>query len=508
MVMSDKQTQRFGRLGQWLLAGAVFLLMVWFFRRSLSKMLVILADDDNYSFAPLIPVVIGYIIYRKWPELRALDGRPSWWGLVLMAVGVVVAMVGEMVDIFYIPPLAFLIMLTGLLWLLGGLDFLRLISFPLFLLFILIPLPTMVLQDVSLRLQLISSRLAATMLNAMGYVVHVRGNVLDLGERQLQVVDACSGLGYLFNGLILGIIFCYFFQRTWWKALLLLLAVIPAAVVANASRVASIAIFPYLAEGFWHMAFGLSIFIVGFDYLRGVNWLLNRWQPPVPVGPRAPVAPPAAPAGPRPSWWPQLLGAFLLVVLMQPVLQRLAVAQPVPLLQSFDHFPLQLGDWQGRRSYVDEAIFRRLGRPEYVEAVYAKPGEGELSLWLAYYGSQKKLQGGGYHSPQYCLPGAGWKITHQEVIEVVPGKWVNYLVIEQAGAQQVVFYWFIKSGRWLASEYELRLYMGLDGLLQRRNDGALVRLMIPVQKDPAAARRQLEEFFQKLTEVLPRFLPG
>lgn len=503
--MKLERNQEWGRFAQPILAALVFLLVVWIFRRGLGNMIRVLASDDNYSFAPLIPLVIGFIIYRKWPEFRALSWQPSWWGLAVMGIGVVIAIMAEMVAIFYLPPLAFLVMLTGYLWLLGGVALLRLLSFPLFLLFVLIPLPTMVLQDLSLRLQLLSSRLAATLLHAMGYVVHLRGNILDLGNQQLQVAEACSGMGYLMNGLILGIIFCYFFQRTWWKAGLLVLAVIPAAVVANASRIASIALLPYLAEGFWHMAFGLSIFILGFDYLRGVNWLLNRWRPPALAAAPPAAAPP--PAQSRSSWWPQLAGALLLLVVMQPVLQRLAVAQPVPLLKSFDHFPLQLGVWHGRRSYVEPAIYARLGRPDYFQAVYSNPGFGEVSLWIAYYDSQNKNSYRAYHSPMFCLPGAGWKVVHQEVLEAAPGKWVNYLIIEQAGVREAVFYWFIKSGRWLASEYKLRIYMGLDGLLQRRNDGSLLRLTTSVAGDPAAARQRLSVFFQKLTEVLPEFLP-
>ena len=167
----------------------------------------------------------------------------------------------------------------GVLWLLGGWRLVRLLSFPLLLLAIIIPLPQFFISRLTLKMQLASSQLAADMLRLMGYPVALSGNVIDLGDRQLQVVAACSGLGYLFNALGLAVIFCYFFQRRAWKVAVLLLSMIPFAIIANASRLATIGIWPIFEKGLWHASFGLSIFIVGFDYLKGINWILNYFSP-------------------------------------------------------------------------------------------------------------------------------------------------------------------------------------------------------------------------------------
>ena len=101
----------------------------------------------------------------------------------------------------HFPALALVVILAGVLWLLGGWRLVRLLSFPLLLLAMVIPLPQMVLSRLTLRMQLASSQLAADMLRLLGYPVALFGNVIDLGDRQLQVVAACSGLGYLFNAL-------------------------------------------------------------------------------------------------------------------------------------------------------------------------------------------------------------------------------------------------------------------------------------------------------------------
>ena len=97
-------------------------------------------------------------------------------------------------------------------------------------------------------LQLISSSLATALLQMVGIPAFCQGNVIDLGVRQMQVVEACSGLRYILSLFALGVIFCYFFQRRLWKIILLLIALIPAAIVANAFRVMGMGIFPALQQ--------------------------------------------------------------------------------------------------------------------------------------------------------------------------------------------------------------------------------------------------------------------
>jgi exosortase len=119
----------------------------------------------------------------------------------------------------------------------GGWGLVRLLGFPLFLLILMFPLPGLLTKQLTLPLQLISSRLATTMLQMVGIPAFCQGNVIDLGVRQMQMVEACSGLRYILALFALGVIFCYFFQRRLWKILLLLMVLIPSAIVANAFRV-------------------------------------------------------------------------------------------------------------------------------------------------------------------------------------------------------------------------------------------------------------------------------
>ncbi len=475
--------------------------------------LVRIATDDNFSAGLLVPLIIAYIVYRKWPEIRR-PWESSWWGLAILMLGFSLFLLGMVLTIAYIAQLAMVILLVGIFWLLGGWRIVRLLAFPFFLIALSIPLPHFFVGKLTIRLQIISTKLAAEILRVVGYPVAVLGNVIDLGERQLQVVAACSGLGYLITATALAIIFCYFFQRQLWKVAVLLLAMVPFAIVANAIRLVIIGIWPIFEKGLWHASIGLSVFMVGLDYLRGLNWLLNRLSPP-PTSETDTAEATAASAMPNttsvpPSWsaaYGPLVAGFLLIVILSPFAIRGVEAVPVPLRQEFRYFPMELGNWQGKHVYIDPELVAGTGADHFLNASYINPDKKvPVDLWIAYYENQES--GKSVHSPNTCLTGSGWKTVHAEVLELIPGKPVNFAILEHRGTRMAMFFWYFERGRWLASDYGHKLIVGYDRLISNRADGALVRLTTAVQGDEAQARTRLENFLQQLIPVLPEFIPG
>ena len=232
--------------------------------------------NDDYSFGLLLPLVSGYIIYKKWPLIRQIPINPSWIGLIIIFLGFSLYLAGELVTDLYTTRVSFVIVLSGVAYLLGGGKMLRVLAFPFFLLFFMIPLPNFVIRQLNLPLQLLSSQLATDILHAIGIVAVRQGNVIDLGVRQLQVVAACSGLRYILSLGALGIIFCYFYQRRAWKVAILLIAIVLGAIITNSLRIAAIAVFPVIQEGFWHYFSGWLIFIFLFGIVTGLFFTCRR----------------------------------------------------------------------------------------------------------------------------------------------------------------------------------------------------------------------------------------
>lgn len=489
-----------------ILGTIILFVLFWFYRYPLNLLVEQLTESEDYSFGLLLPVVAIYIIYLKWPEIRRIDKRPSWLGMVIISLGLGISIFGDFLAILYLPTVSVVVVLAGLVCLLWGWQTLRLLWFPFSLLLFMIPLPSVLLKNLTFNLQLLSSKLASGFLQAVGIPVVRHGNVIDMGVRQLQVVQACSGLRYLLPLIALGAVYCYLYQRRLWKAVLLLLSLIPTAIIANAIRVAAMAIFPVLSEeGFWHTFSGWLIFVFAFVLLALLNWALNYLSPVSPETARLEAATDIAVETPRKiSYSPYLLAALALLLLSG---SANTAFKPnfIPLLQSMDNFPLQLDNWQGERQYLDPVMAKRVGASDYLDTIFRNSGQPPVSLWIGYFGGQSQKISERVHSPLICLTGGGWNTIESQIVDIAPGLPVRYLLIEQDGARQVVYYWYLQGGRWVASEYPTRIYMGLDSLLRRRNDGAIVRLITPAGNDIESARKRLDSFARLLVPLLPQF---
>lgn len=487
---------------QIILGGLLVAALFWYYWPVLERLFFQLATSEDYSYGLLLPLVSAYVVYTKLPEIRRQPWQPSWIGLAVMFVGFCLYIFGELAADLFIPRISFIVVLAGLLLLMGGWRTARLFTFPLILLFLMLPLPGFIIKQLTIPLQLFSSQLATWLLQTIGIPAIRYGNVIDLGVRQLQVVAACSGLRYILALIALGVIFCYFYQRYFWKAAVLVVAVVPAAIIANALRVAGMGVFPALQAGFWHGFSGWLIFVFCFAALGLVNLIMNRlW--PRPGLPSAPEVTTVIAASHKPRT-PYLIAALALVVIAGPLARGLSQVPSIPLKQSLANFPLELGAWKGENLYVDPKVIDELKCDGYLSMEYRRPTHESVSIWIAYYENQKKSVG--VHSPFACLQGGGGQILQSGITEVTPGRPVNLILMDYLGKQELVYYWFIQRGRWMTSEYLGKFLMGYDRLFNRRADGVLIRLITPAGQDVTAARERLTSFARLLIPVLPQYL--
>lgn len=211
------------------------------------------------------------------------------------------------------------------------------------------------------------------------------------------------------------------------------------------------------------------------------------------------------------------LVVFACLVVSAGVVARADRAEPVQIRQTFDKFPLKLGEWSG----VQQAPFAKdvlavLGVDDYLTRAYFTPDRAEgAGLYIGYYQSQR--QGDTMHSPLNCLPGAGWEPVSQSFhsVNVPEGSSdrsieVNRYVIRKGLERQLVMYWYQAHGRVVASEYWGKFYLVADAMRMNRTDGALIRVTIPVGSDDvgeskaeATAVKFVRAMFPRLTEFLP-----
>jgi EpsI family protein len=171
--------------------------------------------------------------------------------------------------------------------------------------------------------------------------------------------------------------------------------------------------------------------------------------------------------------------------------------------------PLVLEDWHGREAPpLADDVLAQLGVDDYVNRHYAAAGAAPIAVYVGYYASQR--QGDTIHSPQNCLPGAGWQPVVLDRIrlslggDTVP---VNRSVIQKGMDRQAVFYWYQGRGRILANEFANKGWLMLDAARLRRTDGGLVRLITPITSSSDEAFRTLTGFTAMLVPQLRSHLP-
>jgi exosortase len=236
--------------------------------------------DEDMGHGFFVPLIAGYIVWQRRDELLQAKASPNAWGLVVIAWGAAQLYIATLGAELFLARTAFIISLAGVVLFLGGTRVLRLTAFPLFLLFFMVPIPAIVYNQVTFKLQLLASRLAETALGGLGVPVLREGNILQLASQRLSVVEACSGIRSLLTLSFLSLVYAYFFDKRAWMRAALLAATVPIALVANACRVTVSGLLsevdPALAEGMFHTAAGWIIFMVGLGLLALVHFLISK----------------------------------------------------------------------------------------------------------------------------------------------------------------------------------------------------------------------------------------
>ncbi len=174
-------------------------------------------------------------------------------------------------------------------------------------------------------------------------------------------------------------------------------------------------------------------------------------------------------------------------------------------------FSKNLGEWTQRGDPIrfSEATETVLKTTDYTMREYTFSDGRIANLYIGYYASQRT--GATYHSPQNCLPGAGWILKEPQTVEIKTpsGKTfqANHYLIENGVNDQIMIYWYQGRGRISASEYRDKINTVLDSTFRRRSDGAMIRILIPVGDDEQKATETAINLAAQTEENLSEFVP-
>jgi len=267
----------------------VFVAVVgWLYASVLRHLVGQWAHDPNYSHGFFVPLFSFFVIWSERDKLRKLAIEPSATGLLVLFLSLAVLAAGTLGAELFLSRSSLLLTIAGLVVITYGWNHMRAIFFPWIFLLFMIPIPAIILNQITFPLQLLASKAAAVTLPLVGVPVLREGNIIQLPAMALEVAEACSGIRSLMSLATLAIIYGYLLEPRTSIRVILAFASIPIAVLANSLRIIGTGLLvqywdPDKAQGFFHEFSGWVIFVVSLVMLfmlhRALQWLWPEGAP-------------------------------------------------------------------------------------------------------------------------------------------------------------------------------------------------------------------------------------
>ncbi len=241
--------------------------------------------DPNFSHGFFVPLFSAFVVWSDRQKLARIPLRPAWTGLPIIVAALSMLVVGVLGAELFLSRSSLILLAAGMVIYFAGWLYFRALLFPWLFLFLMVPVPTIVMNQVTLPLQFFASAVAAELLRWLGVPVLREGNVMVLPRMPLEVAEACSGIRSLMSLGTMAIIYGYFADSKVWRRIVLGLLAIPVSVAANALRVVGTGLTvqywdPDRALGFFHEFSGWLVFVVSLAMIFALHGLIlaaSRW---------------------------------------------------------------------------------------------------------------------------------------------------------------------------------------------------------------------------------------
>jgi exosortase len=217
----------------------------WVYRATGAALMTEWMSSPEASYGLVLAATAIVVAVRRWPQFLSsstAEGR-GLAGLGLAAFGSALFVVGQLGADVFLTRVSLVLLLGGAIWSLCGARALRLMAAPLIFLLIAIPLPALVVNEVTLPLQLAASQVAETTLGLMSIPVYRDGNLLVLPSATLQVAEACSGLRSAVSLGAVGVLLAWATEPTLLRRAVLIATTLPIAIFMNGMRVAATGVY-------------------------------------------------------------------------------------------------------------------------------------------------------------------------------------------------------------------------------------------------------------------------
>jgi EpsI family protein len=439
-----------------------------------------ISDSANYHHL-IIPFVSAYIIWIHRRDLEELHPKPHYFvGMPILIFGLIILSIGTIAGVNIILYISLLVTLFGIMALLLGKSYYKIIWFPLGYLVFMLPFWSFVRPSLYMPLQLVSAKIAVFLLEIIGIPAYHNGIYIDLPNIKLVVAEACSGARYLFSVIAVVFAASYLFISTWRKRILLIFISVSVSILSNGLRVALISLFSYYniggdIHGPYHILYGSLVSTVGFIAIFiGVAFLKDH---PLDLKRKRIIGKNVSDVNVGNILSRYKFASLSGLALFIFVGSYLNFYEPKPVFLKYDlqNIPYVLDGWEGKKTETFYKNFRESGADIELSRKYVSTTGENLYVYIAYFELQK--QGKeliNYRTEDldldkknmYIIAGGDKKISISKV------HWKN------GNNNMTILYWYYVDGKIITNKYLAKLYLAYDGLIRRKTNGAVVMFLI------------------------------
>lgn len=478
---------------------------------------------EEYGYGYIIPFITLFLIWQRKELLQRQEFKPTLLAIPLLLIAGTIYFVGTVSTIHTLSQYALVFTILALAYGVLGWESFKIVAIPIAMLLFMVPLPPFIYNNLSGKLQLLSSELGVAVIRLFDISVFLEGNVIDLGTYKLQVVEACSGLRYLFPLVSLSFVAAYLYNVEMWKRVVIFLSSVPITVLMNSFRIGVIGVLVEYygieqAEGFLHDFEGWIIFMacmgilfIEMAILARVGKNKKKLTEVFGIEEYEPVSEDCERRIQKVSVTHYALLATLILYGVSTLFiqERENVALD---RKDYTQFPMTFDDWRGRKTYLESRILKSLKADDYIMSDFVNSKGDAVNFYVAYYESQEA--GAAAHSPRACIPGGGWKIDDLSTVNIdslsIMGQplSVNRLLIKKGEYGQLVYYWFQQRDRIVTNEYMVKWYLFWDALTRNRTDGSLIRVttVISPSEDVSKADDRLISFIENVKPIMMDYM--
>ncbi len=465
------------------------------------SMVLLWEQSETFAHGFLIVPISAWLIWRRRDELAALEPRPNFFALPLLALVGLGWLLGRLAGASVVQQFALIFMIPMVVWTILGTRFVWALAFPLFYLVFAVPFGEFLLPPLMEH----TADFTIWALRLSGVPVYREGLFFTVPSGSWSVVEACSGLRYLIASITLGFLYAYLTYRSWARRAIFVAFSVLVPIVANWVRAYMIVMIGHLsgmkyAVGIDHLIYGWIFFGVVMLILFWVGSFWREDDLPHEAKPHPVV----------PALWPQasvtaIIAATLAAAAMAAVwpvaASRLEAAgnSSQPVLQA----PQASAAWQPVAERLTDWVPRFFSPSAQTNQTYAADA-GRVGLYLGYYRNQR--QGAELISSRNTLIPTGdssWA-SAGESRRTLNFNDAEVALIETklrgASRQLLVWHLYWVDGQYMVNSYQAKFLQAKSKLFGGGDDGAVIIVYTELSGDGKVAAGRLQDF---ITAMLP-----